>query len=223
MQYRKEPLVNGECYHIFSRSIAKFVIFNDDSDFARFMEILELCQYKDFTYRYAMFKRLSVKNQESILDGLKKDSPKYINIISYCLMPTHVHFTLKQLTKDGISKYMAKVLNSYSKYFNTKYHRKGPLWEGRFKSVLVKSDEQLLHLTRYHHLNPTSAGITQDPFEWEFSSLHEYIDPNSYSICEYKDLIDIKPDKYHKFVLDQKDYQKSLALIKGLLIDYYSG
>jgi len=223
MQYRKDALASNECYHIFSRSIAKFIIFNNSDDFARFMEILELFQYQEFEYTYTNFKRLTAKSQNAILLNLQKESPKLVHIISYCLMPTHVHLVLKQVVKNGISKYMARVLNSYSKYFNTKYHRKGPLWEGRFKNVLVKNDEQLLHLTRYQHLNPTSAGIIKDPFRWAYSSLNEYVDPDAYPICEFKDLIDMSPARYRKFILNQKDYQKTLALIKGLLIDNCSG
>ena len=70
---------------------------------------------------------------------------------------------------------MRRLLNSYTRYFNEKIKRKGPLWEGRFKKVLVNSDEQLLHLTRYVHLNPVSAGIVEKPEDWPCSSYREYI------------------------------------------------
>ncbi len=79
-------------------------------------------------------------------------------------MPTHIHLILKQLKEDGISAYMSKILNSYTCYFNRRTKRKGPLWESRFKRVEVTSDEQLLHLTRYIHLNPVTAHIVEEPF-----------------------------------------------------------
>lgn len=80
------------------------------------------------------------------------DKEKLVEIVAYCFMPTHVHLILKQLKENGISIVMNHVLNSYTRYFNTKHKRKGPLWEARFKSVLVESDEYLIHLTRYIHL-----------------------------------------------------------------------
>ena len=87
--------------------------------------------------------------------------------------------------------------------------------------ILVKNDEQLLHLTRYLHLNPVTAKIVDRPEEWEFSSFNEYLEKESgvQSICEFKDLLDINPSQYRKFVNDQISYQRELAKIKKLLID----
>jgi len=139
-------------------------------------------------------------------------------------MPTHIHLVLKQVVDNGISKFMAKVLNSYSRYFNCRHHRKGHLFEGKFKNVLVKDDEQMLHLTRYFHLNPTTAGLVKKPEDWFHSSYSEYIGKNKEdSICDFKEIISIKPAQYRKFVHDRIDYQKKLSLIKHLLIDDYSG
>jgi len=222
MNYRKEPLASGEYYHIFNRSIAKFVIFNDEEDFSRFTELLDLCRYMDFNYRYSAFKNLQPANQKAIKYSFSDN--RLVEIVAYCIMPTHVHLLLKQVVDNGVTKFMSKVLNSYTRYFNTRHHRKGPLWEGHFKNVLVKNDEQLLHLTRYIHLNPSSAGLVKDPFEWANSSLAEYVNPAADNpICGFRGIIDLSPDRYRKFVLDQKDYQQSLALIKSHLIDNYSG
>lgn len=66
-------------------------------------------------------------------------------------------FSLKH--KECLIKNMRKVLDSYTRYFNIKTKRKGPLWQSKFKSVLVKNDEQLLHLTRYLHLYPISNNL----------------------------------------------------------------
>jgi len=224
MDIRKDPLVQGEIYHIYNRSIAKFVIFNEIEDYNRFVEMINLYQYEDFNYPYSKFGALSISNQDAIFTNLKQSNEKLIDIIAYCLMPTHIHLVLKQLKSNGVSKFMSKVLNSYSRYFNFKHHRKGPLWEGHFKNVLVSTDEQFLHLTRYIHLNPASAGIIKDPFKWSYSSLYEYISPvESSGICEFRDFIDLAPKNYRKFITDQKDYQRSLSIIKSLLIDNYSG
>ena len=225
MQVRKEPLVNNHYYHIFSRSIAGYVVFNDSEEFNRIYEIMHLFRYIDFDYKYSNYKKLEISLQAEIFDRLQRDSKKSIDIIAYCLMPTHIHLILKQKTNNGISKYMSKLLNSYTRYFNTVHKRTGPLWTGRFKSVLVEKDEQLLHLTRYIHLNPVSAGLVDEPDDWGFSSHNEYIEDmeEGDKICNYKKVIDITPADYKKFVGDRKDYQKQLSQIKSMLIDHYSG
>lgn len=152
---------------------------------------------------------------------------KSVEIVSYGIMPTHIHLTLKQLVDDGISKYMSRVLNSYSKYFNIHHLRKGPLWESTFKSVLVETDEQLLHLTRYHHLNATSAGFVKIPEDWAYSSYNEYLevsnDTYADGFCDFKEIITLNPKQYKKFVDDRIDYQKKISSIKHLLFEDYSG
>lgn len=224
MELRKEPLVNGCYYHVFSRSIAKYEIFNDAEEYFRMLDILRLYRFTDFKYRYAKFKELEVQTQNAIIYDLENNSSVMVEIVAYCLMPTHIHLLLKQIINHGISKYLGKILNSYSRFFNERHKRTGPLWTGRFKSVLVKTDEQLLHLMRYLHLNPTSAGLVDNPQEWSFSSYRESIDPNNKEgFCSFGDLFDLSPAQYEKFVLNQKAYQRELALIKNLLIDDYTG
>ncbi|OQA52973.1 MAG: Transposase IS200 like protein [candidate division WS2 bacterium ADurb.Bin280] len=223
MQVRKDELVNGQIYHVFSRSIAGFVVFNTSDEYARMIDLLDLFRYRNFTHKYAIYKKLTVNSQIAIRENLI-NSERSVEIIAYCIMPTHIHLVLKQIESEGISKFLAKVLNSYSRYFNTRHKRTGPLWEGRFKSVLVDRDEQLLHLTRYLHLNPTSAGLVDNPEDWDYSSYNEYIDPSSgQNLCDVGDLFDLSPDQYQLFVNERKDDQKTLSLIKAVLIDNYSG
>lgn len=222
---RKEQLVEGQYYHIFSRSIAGFHIFNDKHDYERMSELMFLCQFSDFEYRYSHFVLLSRERKNEIIRSLRENSPKLVDIVAYCLMPTHPHLILKQISKDGIYLYVKRVFDSYSKYFNIRHGRRGPLWEGRFKNVLVKTDEQLLHLTRYIHLNAVTAKLVEKPEEWLYSSYKEYIIPeeNNTNICEFKDILTIEPEIYKKFVEDQIGYQRDLALIKQILIDDYTG
>lgn len=223
MQIRKDSLVNEHYYHIFSRSIAKYNIFNESQDFTRFLELLRLYQYIDFKHKYSKFNILTNEQKFLLEISLKRFSGVYVEIVAYCVMPSHFHLILKQVSDNGISKFMGKVLNSYSKYFNIKHRRSGPLWSGRFKNVLVESDEQLLHLTRYLHLNSTSAGLVTSPFDWPWSSLAEYVGKSQSGICRFNTIVDIPPKEYKKFVLDHKGYQRDISIIKSHLIDNYSG
>ena len=222
-QYRKEKLEDNHYYHIYSRSIAKFVIFNDEEEYARFIKIFNLYKYINFNYQYSKFIRLDEKVQWSIINNLKGDKEVLVEVIAYCVMPTHIHFILKQVADKGISRFLGKILNSYSRYFNLTHKRIGPLWAGRFKSVLIDNDDQLLHLTRYIHLNPSSAELVSDPSDWASSSYDDYINPFEEEITVYKKLIPMTPKAYKKFVLDQKDYQKQLSKIKRVMIDSYTG
>jgi len=223
-QIRKDPLENGEYYHIFSRSIAKFIVFNNTKEYLRIVDLLCLHQFANFKYKYSKYSDLDKEFQNSIFTSLVSSNNKLVEIAAYCIMPTHFHLILKQITDGGISKYVSRVLNSYTRYFNLIHRRTGPLWSGRFKSVLVSENDQLLHLTRYIHLNPTSAELTKKPDDWQYSSYNEYIDKQSgRNICVFENVIDLKQKQYEKFVVDRQKYQLELSKIKQLLIDDYTG
>ncbi|MDO8579983.1 MAG: transposase, partial [Candidatus Omnitrophota bacterium] len=150
------------------------------------------------------------------LDHYEISSDPLVEIIAYCLMPTHIHLVLKQLKDNGISHFMRNIQNSYTHYFNERYKRKGPLWIGRFKNVLVESDSQLLHLTRYVHLNPSTAGLTRNPLDWH-SSYGEYLNPKTNDrLCHWEELIDLSTSQYRAFVEERIDYQRELAFLKHL-------
>lgn len=219
---RLVPLVNGEVYHILNRSIAEYKVFNDGEDYLRMQQMLRYYQKKpDRSFSHFInldgVARFGFNN---FLNTVSKDKKEIIQIIAYCLMPTHIHLILKQLEEDGISKYFGDILNSYSRFFNTKHKRKGPLWEAKFKNILVNSDEQLLHLTRYIHLNPATAHLVEKAENWQFSSCNEYLKLKSNMvICDYDDLLEIKPVVYKKFVNDRLAYQRELAKIKALILE----
>jgi putative transposase len=136
-------------------------------------------------------------------------------------MPTHIHLVLKQLEDNAISVYMNNVLNSYTRYFNIRHKRKGPLWEGRFKKVWVVNDEQLLHLTRYIHLNPVTSNLIEKPEQWGASSYQEYLrsDQRLERVTCFEDILDITPREYQEFVEEWKDSQQELKKIKDMLFD----
>lgn len=217
-------MVNDEYYHIIGRSIARYEVFNDQDDYQRFVDILDLYRFGDFYYRYSQFQLLDWNMQIAIRNNIRESNDQLVEIIAYCIMPTHYHLILGQISDKGISKYMGKVLGSYSLYFNIKHKRHGPLWEGKFKNVSVSTDEQLLHLTRYIHLNPVSANLAKNPEDWAYSSYHDYVGNNpSASMCKYSQILDIEPKTYKKFVKDRISYQKELSKIKNILLENYTG
>ncbi|KKQ74564.1 MAG: hypothetical protein US94_C0002G0024 [Berkelbacteria bacterium GW2011_GWB1_38_5] len=218
---RKNPLANGEVYHVFTRSIADFKIFNDALEYDRILQLIRYYQVKNKS-KFSDFIDSSIVHQigfDAALETVSKNNNPLVQIIAYCLMPTHIHLILKQLTDKGISIYMSNILNGYTRYFNIKHQRKGPLWESEFKNVLVKDDEQLLHLTRYLHLNPTTADLIKKPEDWVFSSYKEYLSQTESDICEFEGILEINHSIYRKFVNDRIAYQRELAKIKSLILD----
>lgn len=220
---RKDPLVSGEVYHIFNRSIADYIVFNSDQEFGRILELIKYYQIENDIKLSAFLDLMSVQKNgfNSFFDTISKDKDKIVQIIAYCLMPTHVHLILKQLKENGISDYIRKILDGYTRYFNSLHKRKGPLWEGKFKNVPITSDDQLLHLTRYIHLNPVTAFLVEKPDNWIWSSYTEYLSEGkrASSLCQFDDILEFKPSFYRKFVNDQISYQRELGKIKKLIMD----
>ncbi len=219
MPGRKIPLVENRIYHIVSRSIEKYRIFRNRKDYERMKELLKYYQVKKPPFKYSLY--LEIKDKEKIGRENFLENEKLVEIISYCLMPTHIHLLLKQVAENGISIYMGRILNSYAKYFNTKYKRKGPLWESRFKSIEVETKEELYHLTRYIHLNPVTAYLVENPEDWNFSSYKEFINEKGVNgkICNFEEFLEINKDEYIDFVISRKDYQRELDKIKRLLLE----
>ena len=220
---RKEKLVTGEVYHIYDKSIAGFEIFNNDSAFLRILDTVRYYQRENPQIAFSGFLRLPKETAIGVFDINMPiaEEKKLVEVIAYCIMPTHIHLILKQLKEEGISNFMSLALNSYTRYFNMKCKRKGPLWQGRFENVRVKTDEQLIHLTRYIHLNPTTAFLVDKPEDWPWSSYLEYLKPPDVNrrFCNYTKILDINPDSYRKFVEDRISYQRDLGKIKDMLVD----
>ena len=204
-------------YHVFNRSIAGYVIFNKGYEFERMMQMIPYYQAEKRSSSFSAF----IKNKGAQKFRPLDEKDKLVDVIAYCFMPTHIHLVLKEMAEGGTTIFMSRILNSYSRYFNIKHNRRGPLWEGRYKKVLVTTDEQLLHLTRYVHLNPATAYLVDVPSDWPFSSLGEYLSrvKPANRICNYRDLLTIGSNQYLKFVKDGVSYQRELAKIKHLLLE----
>lgn len=136
-------------------------------------------------------------------------------------MPNHFHLLLKQVQEGGISEFMRRFIHSYTKYLNTKNHTEGPLFQGMFKAVLVESDEQLIHLSRYIHLNPLVSQVTENLNTYQDSSYPAYIGLDNKPKISKEDILNFfkSPKDYEKFVSDQADLGRTLELLKHQTID----
>lgn len=93
-----------------------------------------------------------------------------IDVHAYVLMGNHIHLLVTSRTVGAISRAMHQLGQCYVQAFNRKHERTGTLWEGRFKSCLVDSENYLLAVYRYIELNPVRAAITAAPEHYVWSS-----------------------------------------------------
>lgn len=223
MPYRKTPLVTGFVYHVYTQGIDKRKVYWNKREYQRFLVTLRFYLYEQKIIKLSHY-LVQGKEQINTLNRIH-NSPKRVAILAYCLMPNHFHLVLEQLEDKGISKFVADVMNSYSKFFNAKHKRKGSLFLTPFRAVRVESDEQLMHLSRYVHLNPFSSGITQTTEEtiaYPYSSLCDYLGEPVNSGLTSTDRLTAyfksRPD-HRRFIEDRADYQRKLESIKHLIME----
>ena len=143
----KDYVENGY-YHLYNRGVDKRDIFLDEQDCVVFLHYLRM--YLSPVEELLEGNRLGSRIQRLISLNLSKE----IDLLSFSLMPNHIHFQVKQYTRDGITKLMRRVITSYVMYFNKKYKRVGTLFQGIYKAAFIRSEWHHLHLSRYIHLNP---------------------------------------------------------------------
>lgn len=213
MPYRTTPLINGSYYHIFNRGVEKRHIFSNSKDYERFLSTLFYYRFSGPKPSFSLYRRFKNRNFSN--------NPKIVEVLTYCLMPNHFHLLLKQLVDNGISEFVSKISNGYTKYFNTKHNRIGPLLQGAFKAVPIETDKQLLHLSRYIHLNPFVSELSKDLKEYKYSSYREYTGLDSVEVCSKELILNFfkTAQEYKKFVDDHSSYALDLERIKHMLLD----
>ncbi|MBU1084900.1 MAG: transposase [Candidatus Beckwithbacteria bacterium] len=221
--YKKDGI-----YHIYNRGVDKRKIFMDEQDYAVFLYLLKYYlspPKKDETHPLANTSSAVIRPRP--IENLHKE----VDLLCYCLMPNHFHLLIKQITIDGMTKLVHKLLTIYSMYFNRRHKRIGHLFQGCYKAVLVDNDEQFLHLTRYIHLNPVDLIVTgSDPVsEYPYSSFGYYLGKKSAKWVKPKEVLDCfnkleskklfgkKYSSYKEFVFDDKE--DSLQTVDKLSID----
>lgn len=213
MPIRIVPFFNDQIYHIYNRGVEKRRIYENRRTHLRFLE----------TLKYYRLEGPKPKFSNSFENPLFQPdlNKKIVDIICYCLMPNHFHLLIKQLNEGGISEFIAKLTNSYTKFYNTKFNRIGPLFQGQFKAVLIESDEQLVHVSRYIHLNPVVSYLVKRPEQYEWSSYKEYLSQEPYGLCAKEDILSFFKSlkDYEDFILDQVSYALELEIIKHQLLD----
>ncbi len=180
----------GHYYHLYNRGVNREPIFFNEENWEYFIKRLR---------RYCR--------------------PELIDIVAYCLMPNHYHI-LVYLNDDNLStKIMQPFTVSYTKAVNRQQSRVGPIFQGAFKAKLIDKIEYLLHLSRYIHLNPVFAGLTDNPANWTFSSYKDYVGLRNGTLAKPQIVLSQFPSRqaYAKFVLAYSETDREL--IEHMMFD----
>lgn len=187
-------------YHIYSRGVAKQVIFLDDQDYTAFLNLLK---------RY-----LSDKPAISKARVVYPWYQQRIELLAYCLMPNHMHLLVYQHDKDALPELMRSLMTSYSMYFNRRYKRVGPVFQSRYRASLISNDSYLQHISRYIHLNPRQwQNYPYSSLAYHAGKSAEWIKPRRIQN------IFATPEEYRTFLEDYRDYKQTLDEIKWELAD----
>ncbi len=224
MPIRKTPLITGQYYHIFNRGVAKLPIFRDKYDYERMIKAIDYYRFTNNPISYSQFTEQTTSNQSEILSSLRKKAEYLVKIHTFALMPNHFHFILEQAQNNGIAHFISSLSDSHVRYFNIKYKRVGPLFQGRFKSKLIDSEVQLFHLSRYIHLDLHTNNILatlEETKKSQYSSLKDYLSENPRDFIDRTVVLThFKNSKrYQQFVFSHANYQKRLGIIKHLIIE----
>ena len=168
-------------YHLYNRGVEKRMIFMYSQDYSVALSYLKtyLTPKDEKGLRSLLADPTSTSRQkDQALKMLRLNNfSDTLTLVSYCLMPNHFHILAYQTEEDTIDRFMNSFGTRYSMYFNAKYHRVGPLYQGLYKAVRVDTDEQFLHLTRYIHRNPIALASQGTPLQsYNYSSYPQYLD-----------------------------------------------
>lgn len=215
MPLRFYPIVTGEVYHVYNRSVGSQPIFLLPSDYKRALDVASFYSYTKTPLRFSHFNRLEADKKENFLSELKSNFSKQVDLWSFCLIPNHFHFLVKQTEDFGITAFVRNFQGSYAKYFNIKKRRHGALFQTQFKAVRIETEEQLLHVCRYIHLNPFSSSVVKSVGEledYQWSSLPDFLGKRSLELSNPKFILNFfsSVEKFKSFTYDQADYQKRL-------------
>ncbi len=136
-------------YHVYNRGTRRANIFEDDYDRMRFLMLMFLSNHKKTNrLKFKDFKASEIFAME------RSNNDMYCEIGAYCLLDNHYHFLLREKEEGGISKFLMRLQNAYTKYYNGRHLNSGAVFQGGFKSKHVDTDRYYRYLITYIHLNP---------------------------------------------------------------------
>jgi len=201
-------------YHIYNRGVAKQKIFLDDQDYKTFLSYLKL---------YLTLSSLQGPTLKVAPSRILKNYFDQIKLLAYCLMPNHFHLFVWQKDANEITNFMRSLITKYAIYFNKKYKRVGPVFQGNYKAVIVKTENQFIYLSKYIHRNPLPLPTRLDLVGYKYSSYGNYLGKFSQAWVDKSEILSYfsklnQEESYQQFVeeIDERD----LLIIKDSMLDF---
>jgi len=204
-------------YHIYNRGVAKQKIFLDDQDYKTFLSYFKLY------LTLPDLQNLQGPTLKVPPSRILKNFYEEIKLLAYCLLPNHFHLFVFQKDMKGITNFMRSLITKYSTYFNKKYKRVGPVFQGNYKAVMIKTENQFVYLSKYIHRNPLPLPTRLDLEGYKYSSYINYLGLINQTWLDTSEILSYfskfsSEETYKKFVeeVDETD----LIRIKDLMLDY---
>lgn len=213
---RKIKIAPNEYYHIYNRGNNKQNIFIDERDWSRFLFLIFYLQSPFVFYNIGRYVNNFVRHRvfnvsKTMHENVIKNQT--IELINFALMPNHFHLIIKEVNEGGISRYMQRIQDGYTKYFNTKYGLSGHLFQGPFHAIHIDNNEQLLHLSAYIHRNPREISRWKNKeHQFSWSSFQDYIYENRWEDILKKEIISeqFSSNKEYRNFVDNSGTKMSL-------------
>ncbi len=231
MPIKRPILANNEIYHVVLRGIDGRKIFEQEADYYRMIH--DLFEFNDVRPAMRENRRFSAEVVPRQLAEERPRQPRQliVQILCFCLMPNHIHLLLKQIEEVGITNFMRKLGTGYAIYFNTKYERQGHLFQGRFKAVHIKTDNQLKTVFVYIHTNPAALidpnwkeGGIKNPKEaiefienYKWSSYPDYLGKQNFPSVTQRNFFDdiMNKKEWQKYVNEWVEYKSMMGWDKS--------
>jgi len=211
----------GDIYHICNRGVRKEKIFDNDSDYFRFVLNLYRLNNKSESLR--------INPHRKSIDSFPEQE-KIVEVLKWTLLPNHYHLLLYEKVDGGVLEFVKRLGNSFTKYINIKREASGYLFQNTARIIQIESNRHFLYIPFYIDLNPfdlIKKSIFNQNEKLEFlksyrwSSLRDYSGEKTseFSKIVNKDLFyeifDTTPDEYLKELsgfLEEKEYEKLVNL-----------
>lgn len=184
-------------YHVYNRGVEKRKVFLEDEDYSTFLNL----------YKRYLSDRPVTDNKGREYDWLAED----IELVAFCLMPNHFHLLVYQIEIGALTVLLRSVCSTYTTYFNNKYNRVGPLFQGVFKASNIYNDNYLTYITRYIHRNPHHYLL------WKWSSLDYWLEKKHASWVKPQRLNNTTPYQYLEFMNDEEGYKSSIEEMNDII------
>lgn len=207
----------NEYYHVFNRGVHKNLIFRDHLEYARFLFTLIHFQSSLTFPEVTTLAKIFATKFEITPDLLREMSQKKnVELISFILMPNHFHLILREIAAGGISTYLQRLLNSHSKYCNTKHQTSGHVFQGPYKIVHISDNNQLLYTSAYIHRNCRELrGWAEREQLYQWSSYQDYLTHNRWGDLLNPEIIleqFTNPEEYQYWVENSGAKEKEIEL-----------